>query len=137
MIRNFRWVHVVVFTFSALTLSCTEDTVEPCDLWTASAIVSVQVTDMSGAPIANTEVEVKIAAGNQCDGGERWVRTQRGVTNNAGQFSIELELGNQRGVRCIGVLEANSGTLVRDTVEFTGGCDDTRPPGFTNVDLSI
>jgi hypothetical protein len=133
-----RWIQVLLIAGGFLTLSCADDAVKPCDLWTASAIVSGRVTDGgSGGPIVNTEVEVKVAAGDQCDGAEQWVESRRVNTDGNGEFSVELELGNSRGFRCIGVAEVNSGVLERDVVEFVGGCDETRPPGELNVDLML
>ncbi len=133
-------ITIVVSIPVVLVAACGEDTVEPCDLWVGSAVVSGRVTDSgSGGPIVNTEVEVMVATHrrSQCDGGEEWGQTRRVFTDNAGQFKVELELGNVSGVRCVAAREINSGVLVRGTVEFVGGCDETGPPGQLNLDVSI
>jgi len=129
---------IAIFATSVLAPSCSEDAAGPCDLWVAFAVVSGRVTDSgSGAPIVNTEIDVMVAEGSQCDGSEQWIETRRVTTDNAGQFSLKLGLGNQNGVRCVGAQETNSGRITRDTVEFVGGCNDTRPPGRVNLDISI
>ena len=121
-----------------LFAGCSEDAAKPCDLWVAQAIVSGQVTDgNSGGPIVNTEVEVSIARGSECDGGEDWVESRRVVTNESGQYSVTLELGNQSGVRCVGAQEVNSGAMARGTVEFVGGCNETGAPGQLTLDVTI
>jgi len=135
---NRKLTTIVILAMGVLVPSCTEEAVAPCDLWVASAVVSGQVTDSgSGGPIINTEVDVMIAEGSQCDGSEQWIETRRVTTDNLGQFSVKLELGNQNGVRCVGAQETNSRTITRDTVEFVGGCDETRPPGQVNLNISI
>jgi hypothetical protein len=129
---------IVVLMLSALLFSCGEDTVNTCDLWTASAIVSGQVTDSdSGNPITNAEVEVMVANSSKCDGAEQWIYSSLVMTDKNGQFSIKLELGNQKGIRCIGVRETMSGVLASDTVEFVGGCSETRSPGQLALNISI
>ena len=96
---NSKLATLVLLVISSTLCSCGADTVEPCDLWVASAVVSGQVTDSgSGGPIANTEVEVMVANSSECTGGEQWGESRRVMTDNFGQFSVTLELGNQRGV---------------------------------------
>lgn len=133
------WMTVTVATVALwATPSCTDDGERPCDLWTASAVVSGRVTEaFSGGPIVSTEVEVQIAAADSCDGGERWVASKRVTTDGNGVYSATLELGNAKGVRCIGATEVNSGASTRGVVEFVGGCDDTRAPNELTLDISI
>ena len=59
------------------------------------------------------------------------------TTDAGGNYSAELGLGNSRGVRCVSVTEVASGASAQGEVEFTGGCDDLRPPGQAQVDLLV
>ena len=127
----------VLLTSCLLVVGCTDDGVRPCDLWTASAVVSGRVTNSSGAAIVDAAVEVQVALTGQCDGAEDWAHSKRVTTDASGNYSAELELGNSRGIRCVRVTEVESGTSVRGEVEFVGGCDETRPPGQLNVNLVI
>jgi len=121
-----------------LTVGCAhDDGVRPCDLWTASAIVSGRVTDSSGAAIVGAAVEVQVAYRNQCPGADDWVRSKQDTTDANGNYSAMVELGNSRGIRCVSVTEVASGTSGLGEAEFAGGCEDTRPPGQLNVDLVI
>ncbi len=120
-----------------LMVGCTDDGVRPCDLWTASAVVSGRVTNASGAAIVDAAVELQVALTGQCDGAVDWTHSKQVTTDASGNYSAELELGNSRGIRCVRVTEVKSGTSVRGEVEFIGGCDDTRPPGQLNVSLVI
>jgi len=114
-----------------------DDGVRPCDLWTASAVVSGRVTDSSGAGVADAAIEVQIAPLGECDGAGNWAHSKQVTTNAGGYYSADLALGNFSGVRCVRVIELASGTSVRGAVEFVGGCDETRPPGQLNADLVI
>ena len=127
----------VLLTSCRLVVGCTDDGVRPCDLWTASAVVSGRVTNSSGAAIVGVAVEVQVALAGQCDGAEDWAHSKRTATDASGNYSAELELGNSRGIRCVRVTEVESGTSERGEVEFVGGCDETRPPGQLNVNLVI
>lgn len=120
---------------SLLVVGCADDVVRPCDLWTASAVVSGRVTDASGAAIVYAAVEVHVALAGQCDGAEDWTHSKRVTTNANGDYSAALELGNSRGLRCVRVTEAESGASGRGEVEFVGGCDETGPPGQLNPNL--
>jgi hypothetical protein len=121
-----------------LVLGCSDKAVAPpCDLWTASAVISGRVTDASGAAIADAIVEVQVASAGSCDGAEDWGHFDRVTTDAGGHYSAQVALGNSRGVRCVRATEMQSGTSVRDEVEFIGGCEETRPPGQLNVDLVI
>lgn len=117
-----------------LVFGCRKDAVSPCDLWTASAVVSGRVSNTSGAALSDVAVEVEIAG---CDGAEDWTRKTRVVTDASGKYSVELGLGNERGIRCVRVTDVGSGTSSQGQVEFAGGCEDTRPPGQLMVDLVI
>ncbi len=129
----------IIVSLSCIFIAgCSEETAKPCDLWLATAIVSGRVSDSSsGDAIVNTEVEVSIARGSECDGGEDWVGSQRVVTDESGQYGVTLELGNQSGVRCVGAREVNTGATARGTVEFVGGCDETGSPGKLALDVTI
>jgi hypothetical protein len=133
------WIKILLVGSCVLTSpSCEDDEVKPCDLWTASAIVSGRVTDGgTGGPIVNTELEVKVATGAECDGAEQWEFSTRVTTDGNGEYAAQLEIGNASGFRCIGVVETNSGTLERGVVEFVGGCNESRPPGELNLDLTL
>jgi hypothetical protein len=85
----------------------------------------------------NTELEISIARGSECDGGEDWAESRRVFTDEFGRYSVTLKLGNQSGVRCVGAREINSGAMVLGTVEFVGGCDETGAPGQLNLDVTI
>lgn len=130
-------VRRLLLTSCLLVVGCTDDIVRPCDLWTASAVVSGRVTDSSGAAIVDAVVEVQVASTSQCDGALGWAHAKRDTTDASGNYSAEVELGNSRGVRCVSVTEVGSGTSVRGQVEFVGGCDETRPPGQLKVNLVI
>ena len=127
----------VLLTSCLLVVGCTDDGVRPCDLWTASAVVSGRVTNSSGSAIVAAAVEVQVALMGQCDGTEDWAHSKRVTTDASGNYSAELELGNSRGIRCVRVTEVESGTSVRGEVEFVGGCGETRPPEQLNVNLVI
>jgi hypothetical protein len=120
-----------------LMVGCTDDGVRPCDLWTASAVVSGRVTSSSGAAIVGAAVELQVALTGQCDGAVDWAHSKQVTTDASGNYSAVLELGNSKGIRCVRVTEVKSGTSVRGEVEFVGGCDETRPPGYLNVSLVI
>jgi len=125
------------FLASCLFLvGCQDEPVRPCDLWTASAVVSGRVTNASG-PIAGAPVDLRVAATGSCDGAGGWFLAKRDTTDAAGNYSAELGLGNSRGVRCVSVTEVASGASAQGEVEFTGGCDDLRPPGQAQVDLLV
>ena len=129
---------VFLITFTVPLMSCGEDAVEPCDLWISSAIVSGRVSETaSGGAMVNFEVEVVVAESSQCDGTEQWSQSQRVTTDDLGLFSVKLELGNQKGLRCVGVRRSGTGTISRGSVEFVGGCDESRPPGELVLDLAI
>jgi hypothetical protein len=129
---------IIVLVIVAFLFSCGEDTVNTCDLWTASAIVSGQVTDSdSGEPIPDVEVEVMLSHSSWCNATEPWSYSLLVMTDKEGRFSVQFELGNEKGFRCVGVREANSDILVKDTVEFVGGCGETRPPGQLTLNISI
>ena len=130
-------VRRVLLTSCLLVVGCTDDVVRPCDLWTASAVVSGRVTDSSGAAIVDVAVEVQVALTGPCDGAEVWAHAKRVTTDASGNYSAGIELGNSRGVRCVSVTELGSGTSVRGEVEFVGGCDETRPPGQLRANLVI
>src|SRR5262249_14721533 len=116
---------------------CVDDVVKPCDLWTASAVVSGRVTDSSGAAVANAAVEVQVAPTGLCDGAQDWGHTTGVMTDANGHYSAKVGLGNSRGIRCVRAIEIGSGVSARDQVEFVGGCDETRPPGQVKVDLVV
>jgi len=126
-----------LFASCLLVVGCADDGVRPCDLWTASAVVSGRVTDASGAAIVDAAVELQVALTGRCDGVEDWTHSRRVTTDANGDYSAEVELGNSRGIRCVRVTEMKSGTSVRGEVEFVGGCGETRPPGQLNVNLVI
>lgn len=117
-------------------VSCDDEEVAPCDLWTATAIVSGIVREGSfNAPIVNTEVQVRIGETDQCT--EPWQFELSVFTDDQGRFSETFELGNQNGFRCVSATEVNSGTTVQDQVEFVGGCEETRPPGQVNLEITV
>jgi hypothetical protein len=118
-------------------MGCKDDGVRPCDLWTATAVVSGRVTNSSGAGIGNVQVELQVAPTGQCDGAADWAHSSRVTTDASGNYAAELELGNSRGIRCVRVTEVASGKSVLGQVEFVGGCDETRPPGQLSVSLVI
>ena len=120
-----------------LAVGCADDGIRPCDLWTASAVISGRVTDASGGAVVDATVEVQVALAGRCDGAEDWMRSKRVSTGGNGDFSAKVELGNSTGVRCVRVTELRSGTSGRGEVEFVGGCGETRPPGQLNVNLVI
>jgi hypothetical protein len=125
------------FTFCLLVVGCGDDGVRPCDLWTASAVISGRVTDSSGAAIVDARVRVEVASAGACGGAEDWAHSRQVATDPNGDYSAEVELGNSRGIRCVRATEMGSGTSVRGEVEFVGGCDETRPPGELSLDLAI
>ena len=130
-------VRRVLLTSCLLVVGCTDNGVRPCDLWTASAIVSGRVTNSSGATLVGVAVEVQVAMTGQCDGAEAWALSKRDTTDAGGNYSAEVELGNSRGIRCVRATAVESGTSVRGEVEFVGGCDETRPPGRLSINLVI
>ena len=132
-----RHIGVALVASCLLLGGCRDDGVRPCDLWTASAVVSGRVTNSSGTTLAGAAVEVEVAPTGQCDGAADWAHSKRAITDANGNYTAEVELGNSRGIRCVRVTEIGSGTSVRDQVEFVGGCDETRPPGQLKVDLVI
>ena len=130
-------VRLVLLTSCLLAVGCTDDGVRPCDLWTASAVVSGRVTNSSGAAIVDAAVEVQVALTGQSVGAEDWTHSKRVTTDASGNYTAQLELGNSRGIRYVRVTEVGSGTSARGEVEFVGGCDETRPPGQVSVNLVI
>src|SRR4030095_6060345 len=72
----------------------TDDGVRPCDLWTASAVISGRVMNSSGARIASAPVEVQVASSSGCNGSEVWAHTKQVTTDASGNYSVEMELGN-------------------------------------------
>jgi len=128
----------VVLLVGTLLLACGEDTVNTCDLWTSSAIVSGQLTySDSSEPIPDAELEILVADSDQCSGAEQWISSLFVMTDKDGLFRAELELGNQKGFRCVGVRETDSGAIATDIVEFIGGCGDTRTPEELTLNISI
>jgi len=124
--------------FCLLIVGCMEDHGEPpCDLWTASAVVSGRVTNASGAAIANTAVDVQIASAGPCVGTLNWIHTEHVTTDASGNYSAQLQLGNWKGDRCVNVTAVASGTSEGGQVEFVGGCNGPGPPGQLTVDLVV
>jgi len=128
---------LVLLTSCLLLVGCTKETVRPCDLWTASAVVSGRVTNPSGAAIVDAAVDVQFTMTGRCDTAADWVFPRRDTTDANGNYSAELVLGNASGIRCVRVTEVGTGASVQGEVEFVGGCYDTRPPGQLSVDLVI
>ena len=118
-----------------LVAGCVDDPVRPCDLWTASAVVSGRVTDASGAAVAFASIEIQVASAAPCEGAGDWGHTKQATTGADGDYSAEVALGNSRGLRCVRVTEVGSGASAQGEVEFVGGCDETRPPGQLDLDL--
>jgi hypothetical protein len=131
-----RLIRGVIVTCCLSFVGCAEDQA-PCDLWTASAIVSGRATDSSGRAIADLAVEVWIDPANGCDGTEDWALSQQVTTALDGSYSAEIDLGNSTGIRCVRVIATESGTSLEGEVEFVGGCDETGPPGELTIDLVI
>ena len=134
-----RSTHVrgVLLASCLVVMGCVDHVVRPCDLWVATAIVSGRVTDSSGAAIVDAVLEIQVASTGRCHGAEDWAHSKRVTTDANGDYSTDVALGNSRGIRCVSVTEAESGTSAQGAVEFVGGCDDSRPPGRLNVDLII
>jgi len=118
-----------------LMAGCKDEVTRPCDLWTASAVVSGHVTNSSGAGIGGAAVVVQVALQGQCDGAKDWAQSKQVLTDAHGDYSAKVDLGNFRGIRCVSATELASGTSARGQVEFVGGCDETRPPGQVRIDL--
>ena len=128
----------VLPALSLLLVGCMEDQGErPCDLWTASAVVSGTITNSSGAPVPSAAVDVEVASTHPCDGTETWTRTDRVTTDASGSYSARLEIGNSRGNRCVRVTEVASGVSASGEAEFVGGCGVVRPPGQLSLQLVI
>ena len=130
-------VTAFVLLAACLLVGCREDVVRPCDLWTASAVVSGRVTHSAGAAIADAAVKVELALRGRCDDADDWVHAQQVTTDTSGNYSVGLEIGNASGIRCVRVIEVKSGTSVQGEVDFVGGCTGTGPPGRLKLDLVI
>src|SRR5262245_14730475 len=117
---------------SVLAMGCGEadNGVQPCDLWTSSALVMGHVTDASGAALGAT-IDLRVA---ECDQPAPWNRWKELTTDANGNYSATVSLGNARGLRCVSAAEVGSGTSVSGEVEFVGGCEDTKSPRQLHLD---
>ena len=129
--------HLLLTASLVVAAGCKDDAVRPCDLWTATAVISGRVTNSAGAPIVGALIQVHVAGPSPCDGPQSWSVAKEATTGANGDYSAEPGLGNSSGIRCVRVTEVASHTSAGGEVEFTGGCDDTRPPGQLTLDLVV